>query len=492
MKSDIVIIGGGASGLMAAIGAALQLNQTENGGTVTVLEKMPKAGRKIMVTGKGRCNFTNVKDWSAFSEHIRTNTNFVSPAFHNLTPEDLVAFFKSNGLPSEIERGDRAYPKSRKSGDVVDALVRTATMHGVKIVTGCEVRSIEASPKGFRLECIKTTVKEFKFKPSETKVEHLDYFASKLIVATGGLSYPGSGSTGDGYVFAEQFGHKIETLFPSLTALVPAGYKSDKSPLVEEMKMAFRGPRNKFGERPRKEKTIKPLPESYPKLKGHIERVTPVSKFGSLLEGNTLENVQMTLYIDGNEAQTEFGDIEFTDGGLEGPLGFMVSRKAVWAIMNDSKVSVVIDMKPAVELSQLDDDIHNRWKEVQEDPRSAGAPFQKLFRILLGKLIPWDLTLGFLDSNPNVSVDTLASALKNWKMDIEGFVGFERAVVTAGGISTDEVVAKTLESKKQPGLYFTGEVLDMDCDTGGYNLQACFATGFLAGQSAAKEISTQQ
>ena len=242
MKSDIIIIGGGASGLMAAIGAAQQLNQSENGGTVTVLEKMPKPGRKIMVTGKGRCNFTNVKDWGAFSEHIRTNTNFVSPAFHNLTPEDLVAFFKSNGLQSEVERGDRAYPKSRKSGDVVDTLVRTATMNGVKIVTGCEVRFVEATPKGFKLECVRTIVKDFKFKPAETKVEHLEFSAAKLIIATGGLSYPGSGSTGDGYVWAEQFGHTIEPVFPSLTAIVPLGYKRDKSPLAQEIKMAFKLP----------------------------------------------------------------------------------------------------------------------------------------------------------------------------------------------------------------------------------------------------------
>ena len=186
--------------------------------------------------------------------------------------------------------------------------------------------------------------------------------------------------------------------------------------------------------------------------------------------------------------QSEFGDIEFTDGGLEGPLGFQVSRRGVKALIDGQKVAVSIDMKPAVELEKLDEDIHAKWEEVIHDPRSKGQSFQRVFRILLGKLIPWNLTTAFLRMNPKVSVDTLASCLKDWKMDIAGFVGFERSVVTAGGIPLTEVVAKTLESKKQSGLYFSGEVLDVDADTGGYNLQLAFSTGYLAGQSAAKSL----
>ena len=149
---------------------------------------------------------------------------------------------------------------------------------------------------------------------------------------------------------------------------------------------------------------------------------------------------------------------------------------------------MALDLKPAVELEKLDADIHAKWEEVIHDDRSKGQSFQRLFRIMLGKLIPWNLTLAFLKCNPKVSVDTLASALKDWRMDIAGFVGFERAVITAGGISTADVTAKTLESKKHPGLYFAGEVLDMDCDTGGYNMQVAFCTGYLAGQSAAKAL----
>ena len=149
---------------------------------------------------------------------------------------------------------------------------------------------------------------------------------------------------------------------------------------------------------------------------------------------------------------------------------------------------MTIDLKPAVELDKLNEDIHARWEEIIHDERSKGQGFRRLFRILLGKLIPWELTLAFLDTHGDVSVDTLAAALKDWRMDIDGFVGFERSVITAGGIDTADVVAKTLESKKQKGLYFAGEVLDMDADTGGYNLQLAFCTGFLAGQSAAKAL----
>ena len=502
MKSDIIVIGGGAAGLLAAIGAAKTLAESENGGTVTVLEKMPRPGRKVMITGKGRCNFTNVKEWGDFSEHIRTDVNFMSPAWHNLTPQALMDLLRENGLRSVVERGDRAFPASHMAGDVVDALTRACTLLGVKIVTGCEVKTVDRTPKGYELDCVKTTVKEFRPRQegndrfsrkssapvrTETTIETELYTCRKLIVATGGLSYPGTGSTGDGYLWAEEFGHTVETCFPSLTALVPAGYKTQENPLAGEIREAFRGTRKTvYGKR--KEVKINPLPSHYPKLEGHIERITPLSDIGALFNGNTLENVQLTLVIDGNEAQTEFGDLEFTDGGMEGPIGFQVSRKAVKALMNGSRVSVILDLKPAVTEEKLNEDIHQKWQEILEDPRSKGQDFKRLFRILTGKLMPWNMTLAFLRTNPKVSVDTMASLMKGWTFEIAGFVGFERSVVTAGGVSTSEVVAKTLESKKSEGLYFCGEVLDMDCDTGGYNLQAAFCTGFLAGQSAAKAL----
>ena len=484
---------------MAAIGAANVLSQSEDGGTVTVLEKMPKAGRKVMITGKGRCNFTNVKTWEDFCTHIRTDSNFLSPSWHNLTPEALMDLFRINGMRSVVERGDRAYPASHNAGDVVDTLLRACTLAGVKVVTDCEVKTIDAVKNGFSLDCIQTSRKQVKLpvdenrrprpgKPLPTReeltIEPVEYVCKKLIIATGGLSYPGTGSTGDGYMWAEEMGHKVDPCFPSLTALVPFGYKQE-NPLAAEIKQAFRG-RTVYGKT--KERKISPLPDWYPKFPKHIERVTPMTEQGEFFNGNTLENVQITLFVNGDEVQSEFGDIEFTDGGLEGPLGFMVSRRAVQALNNGQKVSVSIDLKPAVELEKLDADVHQKWQEVIEDERSKGQGFRRLFRIMLGKLMPWNLTLAFLDTNQKVSVDTLAQAMKNWRMDIAGFVGFERCVITAGGINTSEVVAKTLESKKQPGLYFAGEVLDMDCDTGGYNLQAAFSTGYLAGESAAKAL----
>ena len=500
MRSDIIVIGGGAAGLVAAIGAAKVLAESEKGGTVTVLEKMPKAGRKVMITGKGRCNFTNVKDWQDFSSHIRTDVNFVSPSWHNLTPQGMMDLLKEYGLQSVVERGDRAFPASHMAGDVVDTLLRACTLSGVKVVTDCEVKTVDTTPRGFSLDCVQTSRKQVRIrvddprklrpgKPVPTReeltIEPVEYTCRKLIIATGGLSYPGTGSTGDGYMWGEELGHSIDACMPSLTALVPVGYK-EKGSLAGEIKQAFRG-RTVYGKA--KERKIAPLPNWYPTFEKHIERITPLSDLGELFNGNNLENVQLTLSVNGTAVQQEFGDIEFTDGGLEGPLGFMVSRKAVKAMIEGQKVSVSLDLKPAVELEKLDADVHAKWEEVIHDERSEGQSFQRLFRIMLGKLIPWNLTLAFLKTNPKVSVDTLAALLKDWRMGIAGFVGFERCVVTAGGINTTEVVAKTLESKKQPGLYWAGEVLDMDADTGGYNLQLAFCTGYMAGESAAKALN---
>ena len=399
MRSDIIVIGGGAAGLMAAAGAAKILAGNENGGTVTILEKMPKAGRKVMITGKGRCNFTNVKDWADFSAHIRTDANFVSPAWHNLTPQGIVDFLKESGLRSVVERGDRAYPATHMAGDVVDTLLRACTLSGVKVVTDCEVKTIDVTPRGFSLDCVQTSRKQVRIpvedprklrpgKPAPTReeitIEPVEYTCKKLIIATGGLSYPGTGSTGDGYMWAEELGINVEPCYPSLTALVPEGYKTEQSALAGEIKQAFRG-RTVYGKT--KERKITPLPDWYPKFEKHIERIKPLSDLGELFNGNNLENVQLTLFINGEEAQSEFGDIEFTDGGLEGPLGFMVSRKAVNALNNGQKVSVSIDLKPAVELEKLNEDVHKLWDEVINDERSQGQSFQRLFRIMLGKLI---------------------------------------------------------------------------------------------------------
>ena len=439
--ADIIIIGGGAAGLMAAAGAAETFNRNGKQGKVIVLEKMPRPGRKIMITGKGRCNFTNVKPWNEFSSHVHPKPNFLKPSFYNLTSEKMMDYLQDHGMEAVVERGDRAFPTSHLASDVVDTLVRAAEDAGAEVICGKEVTGIE-NIDGFKITC----------------ADNSTYSCSRLIICTGGLSYPKTGSTGDGYVWAEELGHKLKPLFPSLTAIVPKGYKDDT------------------------------LKESDKSIKGHIDRSTPLTEIGKELCGNQLKNVGLTLHIDGNTSQDEFGDLDFTDGGLEGPIGFKISRKCVNALVNGSKVSVSIDLKPAVDIEDLTVRINTLWNEVSKDRKTANKQYKERFRVLLTKLLPMSLIPGFVRLNPNVDHKTLAKALKNWKMDISGFVGYERCVITAGGISQEEVSPKTLESKLIPGLYFAGEVLDLDADTGGYNLQIAFSTGYLAGISATKSL----
>lgn len=430
-EADIIIIGAGAAGLMAAAGAA------EGGHKVLVMEKMPRPGRKIMITGKGRCNFTNLKPWNEFSVHIHPKPNFLKPAFHNLTPEKLIPMLAGHGMESVVERGDRVFPKSHRSAEVVDTMVRAAGNAGAEILCNKDVTAVMSGRDGtyFTLECSDGST----------------YSCRKLIICTGGLSYPATGSTGDGYRFAGGFGHKVSRLFPSLTAIVPINYKAGDD-------------------------------------KCHIDRSTPLSEYGKLLCGNQLKNINLTVIIDGNIAQEEFGDLDFTDGGMEGPIGFKVSRKCVNALINGSKVTAVLDLKPAVEPEELKERIIRLWEEISKDRRHALKQYRERFKLLLGRLMPMSLIPAFVKANPNADHKTLAKALKGWKFEISGYVGYERCVITAGGVSCEEITAKTLESKLVPGLYFAGEILDIDADTGGYNLHTAFSTGYLAGVSAAKSL----
>lgn len=432
-SADIIIIGGGAAGLMAAAGAG---NILGGEGRVIVLEKMARPGRKIMITGKGRCNFTNVKPWNEFSGHIYPKPNFLKPSFYNLNPEKMIEFLEDYGMESTVERGDRAFPTSHLASDVVDALLRAAQQNGAEVHCNKEVKSIIHKEDSYSIKC----------------TDGCEYTSGKLIIATGGLSYPKTGSTGDGYQWAKDLGHSVKSLFPSLTAIVPKGYKNT----TQE--------------------------------KGHIDRSTPLSEIGEALCGNQLKNVGLNIHIDGNLAVSEFGDLDFTDGGIEGPIGFKVSRKCVNSIINGSKVRAEIDLKPAVEIEDLTVRINTLWNEISKDKRNANKLYKDRFRILLTKVLPMSLIPAFIRTSPEIDHKTLPKALKAWKMEIVGYVGYERCVVTAGGVSLDELTAKTLESKLTPGLYFAGEVLDLDADTGGYNLQTAFSTGYLAGISAAKSL----
>ena len=449
MKSDILLVGGGASGLMAAYQAAKALRERGSDGSVTVLEKMPRPARKIMITGKGRCNFTNVKPWNEFSSHVHSKSAFLKPAFHSLPPERVVEFFESFGTPTVVERGDRAFPVSYHASDIVDTLVNACNSVGVKIVTGAEVVSVGPGL------CV-------------TLRDGGRWTARCLIVATGGLSYPQTGSTGDGLRWAGSWGHRVAPTFPSLTALVPSGYKLPAN-------FAAPGSPSEDG----------PVP-----LNGHVARQTPLSPMGEQLCGVQLKNVGLTLLIDGMEAASEFGDVDFTDGGIEGPAGFQISRKAVKAIVNGSRASLVLDLKSGVELPELSARIKDLWTEIDHDPRSRRMHEKQKCRVLLGKLMPRELIPAFTTLNPKpwVNLPVIAKALKSWTFPLEGFVGYERAVVTAGGVSLDDVLPKTMASRLVDGLYFCGEVLDLDCDTGGYNLQTAFCTGALAGQSAARRL----
>ena len=245
--------------------------------------------------------------------------------------------------------------------------------------------------------------------------------SKKIIVATGGLSYKTTGSNGDGYEFARCFGHKITQCFPSLTALRPKDYREE-------------------------------------------------------FQGISLKNVSLQLVVNGNVVQEEFGDLDFTNGGIEGPIGFKVSRKGVHSIINGQKVEVVLDMKPAVSHKQLKERISRELLQVKGNQLKG----------LLPKLLPQSIVPMFVAAHKNLSIENLPEKLKCWKFAVEGYVGYERCVVTAGGVHLQEVSQKSMESKLVKGLYFAGEVLDLDGDTGGYNLQIAFSTGALAAMSAAK------
>ncbi|MCQ2169998.1 MAG: aminoacetone oxidase family FAD-binding enzyme [Bacteroidales bacterium] len=446
MKSEIVVIGGGASGLMAAYSAARYLREQGSDAMITVLEKMPRPARKVMITGKGRCNFTNLKEWNDFCPHIRNGAHFVKNAFYNLPSSKVIDFFEENGMKTVVERGDRAFPRSYHASEVVDTLVNACNGLGVRIECDAPVDDVEVKNGRF---CI-------------SLADGRNYLSDSLIVATGGLSYPSTGSTGDGFRWARQCGHKVTPTFPSLTALVPRGYKEGT---------------------------------------GHIDRSTPLTEAGEKLCGIQLKNIGLALEVEGTVVESEFGDIDFTDGGIEGPLGFQLSRKAVKTLINGSRVALILDMKPGVELSELTARVKELWTSIDHDPRSRGVREKEKCRILLGKFMPWELIPAFSALNPQImtlerkgradtklwiNLVSIAKALKEWRFDIAGYVGYERAVVTAGGVSLDELVSKTMSSRLVEGLYFCGEILDVDCDTGGYNLQSAFCTGALAGQSAAK------
>lgn len=431
---ELVIVGGGAAGLFAAAMAV------DKGIDVCILEKNPFCGKKIGITGKGRCNITNTKPWEEFLTHIHPSANFFKAAFRAMSNEDTIRYLNSIGLPTVVERGCRVYPESMCAKDVSMTLAAHIRNNGGTIINSCNVIEC-AAVAGFTITYEQT---------GRTCLMQGRY----LLLATGGLSYPATGSTGDGYAFAQAFGHSVTQRFPSLTALVPEAYAS----------------------------TFK-------------------------ISSNAIEvkNIEASLEVNGSEVQREFGDLTFTDGGIEGPIGFKISRKAVENLINGQKMKVHLDLKPAVSLEALIARIERELEQAQG---------RMNLNQLLRKLLPGHLIEAFSRSNGlnsnalicvknsygtgtpnrvksykgeietvqshNSEIIRLASLLKNWQFRIVDYVGYNRAVVTAGGVSTKEISQKTMESKLVPGLYIAGELLNLDADTGGYNLQIAFSTAALA------------
>ena len=409
---DVIVIGAGAAGMMAAATAA------RNGKQVLLMEKMEKAGRKIRISGKGRCNLTNARPPEEFKEAIRVNADFFEVAFAEFNNKATIRFFERNGVKLEIERGQRVFPKSGKAWDIANALMEYCLDNGVEIVYNTRVTGIlTMNDKVYGV----TYVNKRGFERKEE--------AENVIIATGGVSYPGTGSTGDGYIFANDLGHTIEEVRPSLT----------------------------------------PLRTSHPQKK--------------YLDGLLLKNVNAKLYIDNELAREEFGEISFSDRGIEGAVALRVSRDAVDALIEEKKVKLVIDMKPALTEEILFERIKREIAEMQPD---------EFFSELLRKLVPKNFVIpiaheldihskNYIRKVTDEEIYRLIKVLKGMVFPMTDYAPFPFAVVTAGGVNCEEVNKFTMESLKVKGLYFAGEVLDLDANTGGYNLQIAFSTGHLAG-----------
>lgn len=409
---DVIVIGAGAAGMMAAGTAA------RNGKSVLLLEKMEKSGRKVRISGKGRCNVTNARPPEDFLSHVRTNADFFEVAFAEFNNKATIRFFERQGVKLDIERGERVFPHSGKAWDIANALLDYCVEAGVKIVYNCKVEEILT---------ISDRVYGVKYRNKRGFIRKEE--AEAVIIATGGVSYPGTGSTGDGYNFAADLGHTIEPVRPSLT----------------------------------------PLKTTHPQMK--------------YLDKLLLRNVNVKLFIDGEEFREEFGEIGFSERGIEGAVALRLSRDAVDALIDEKRVKLVVDIKPGLTEQMLRDRIERDLAEMQPE---------EFVSELLRKLVPKPLILPLaneLDIHSKTYIKKLTDAekerivkiLKGFVFPITDYAPFEYAVVTAGGVNCEEVNKYTMESLKIKGLYFAGEVLDLDANTGGYNLQIAFSTGRLAG-----------
>jgi predicted Rossmann fold flavoprotein len=428
-KSRVIVIGGGPAGLIAA-GQAAKL-----GAETLLLEKMDRPGRKLRITGKGRCNLTNIAPLSQFIEHFRPNGRFLRQAFSQFFTSELLAFLEELGVPTVTERGGRVFPASGRAQDVVDALVQWIGECGVKLRSRSAVERLNVEGKkmtGVKVyKAVSRMGKASTIRPSSGQIYHAD----AVIVATGGASYPETGSTGDGYQLAELAGHSIVQIRP---ALVPLETRGD---------------------------------------------------IAQRLQGLSLRNVKVQVRVDGKKRGQGFGEMVFTHFGVSGPVILSLSRQVVDALRLGEKVELSIDLKPALDHGKLD------ARLLRELDVHGKQHFGTLLKELLPrKLIP--VCMDLVDIFPGKVGHQITTQerkrlrvwLKDFRLQVNAYRPFKEAVVTAGGVNTREVEPRTMASRIVEHLYFAGEVLDIDADTGGYNLQAAFSTGWIAGRSAAQWI----
>ena len=409
---DVVVIGGGAAGLMAA-GTAAKV-----GNKVLLLEKMEKPARKVRITGKGRCNLTNARPVEEFGENVRTNAEWLNVAMSEFTNRSTMRFFERMGVKLVTERGERVFPASGKAADIANALEFYCRDYDVEIQ--CNSRVTEILVADGKVYGVKYMNKRGFIRKIEV---------ANVIIATGGVSYPGTGSTGDGYTFADRVGHSVESVRPSLTPLI------SNHPQIEYIKDVW------------------------------------------------LKNINARLFIAGEMVREEFGEMSFSDRGLEGAVILRLSRDAVDALLEEKSVKIELDLKPAL----TEDILRERIKREVAEMRP-----EDFFAELVRRLVPKPLVVPIckeLDVHSRLYIskvsdkefERLIKVLKGWSFPISDYAPFQYAVVTAGGVNCSEVNEYTMESLKIKGMYFAGEVLDVDANTGGYNLQIAFSTGHLAG-----------
>lgn len=411
--ANVLVIGGGAAGLLAGIAAA------QSGAQTVILEKMRRPGKKILITGKGRCNITNNCDLQEIIKNIPGNGRFLNSALRRFTNQDIVQLLEDNGLPTKVERGGRVFPVSDKAADVVDTLVKIYKNYGGRLLTDCKVKSITA---------------EFGKITGAVTADGQKFAADAVILAAGGSSYPGTGSDGSGVKLAKALGHTIVPLAPSLV----------------------------------------PLESDSPYISG--------------LQGLSLRNIEGTVYADGKKIGSEFGEMLFTHFGVSGPIILSLSKCVAEAFAKGAQdVELAIDLKPALDKDKLDARLQRDFTQYSRKQMPNGMK-----DLLPQRLIAPVLDQAFIDEEKFVNQLSraerrrLVDVLKAFTVPITGTRPITEAIVTAGGVSLKEIDPKTMESKLIRGLFFAGEVMDIDGYTGGYNLQAAFSTGYAAGTFAAQ------